>query len=145
MVLYLLDSVQFSSVTQSCPTLWPHEPQHARPSCPSPTPGVHPKSCLLSGWCHPTMSSSVVPFSSCFQSSPASRSFPMSELFTLGDQSIGVSASTFSPSNEHPGLISFRVDWLDILVVQGTLKSLLQHHCSKASVLWCSAFFIVQL
>ena len=68
----------------------------------------------------------------------------MSQLFASGGQSIGVSASASSPSNEHPGLISFRMDWLDLLAVQGTLKSLLQHHSSKASVLWHSAFFIVQ-
>ena len=71
----------------------PHEPQHARPPCPSPTPRVHPNSCPLSQWCHPTISSSVVPFSSCPQFSPASRSFQMSQLFTSGGQSIGVLAS----------------------------------------------------
>ena len=69
----------------------------------------------------------------------------MSQLFASGGQSIGVSASTISPSNEHPGLISFRMDWLDLLAVQGTLKSLLQHHSSKASILLHSASFIVQL
>ena len=88
-----LSSVQFSSVTQSCPTLWPHEPQHARPSCPPPTPGVHPNPCPLSRWCHPTISSSAIPFSSCVQSFPASGSFQMSQFFTSGGQSIGVSAS----------------------------------------------------
>ena len=85
-------SVQFSSVAQSCPTLCdPHELPHARPPCPSPTSGVHP--CPLSQWCHPTISSSVVPFSSCPQSFPASGSFQMSQLFASGGQSIGVSAS----------------------------------------------------
>ena len=74
-------------------SLWPHEPQHARPLCPSPTPGVQPNPCPLSQWCHPTISSSVVPFSSCPQSPPASESFPMSQLFTWGGQSTGVSAS----------------------------------------------------
>ena len=69
----------------------------------------------------------------------------MSHLLAWGGQSIGVSASSISPSNEHPGLIYFRMDWLDLLAVQGTLKSLLQHHTSKASILWCSAFFTVQL
>ena len=83
-------SVQFRSVAQSCPTLRPHGLQHPRPPCPSPTPGVYP----LSRWCHPTILSSVVPFSSCPQSFPASGSFPMSQLFTSGGQSIGVSAST---------------------------------------------------
>ena len=85
--------VQFSSVAQSCPTLQTHESQHARPPCPSPTPRVYPNPCPLCWWCHPTISSSVVPFSSCPQSLPASGSFPMSQLFTWGDQSIGVSAS----------------------------------------------------
>ena len=87
-------SVQFSSVAQSCPTLRPHEPQHARPPCLSPTPGVHPNSCPLSWWCNPTISSSLVPFSSCFQSFQASGSFQMSQLFASGGQNIGVSAST---------------------------------------------------
>ena len=75
-------------------SLRPHEPQHARPPCPSQTPGVHPNPCPLSQWCHPAISSSVVPFSSCSQSFPASGSFPMSQLFTSGGQSIGVAAST---------------------------------------------------
>ena len=74
-----------------------------------------------------------------------SGSFQISQLFASGGQSIGVSASNISPSNEHPGLISFRMDWLDLLAVQGILKSLLQHHSSNASILWCSAFFTVQL
>ena len=137
-------SVQFSHSVMSN-SLWPHRLQHTRPPCPSPTPGVYPNSCLLSRWCHPTISSSVNPFSSCLQSFPASGSFPMSQLFVSGGQSIGSFSFSISPSNEHPGLISFRMDWLDLLVVQGTLKSLLQHHRSKASILQCSAFFIVQL
>ena len=87
-------SVQFSSVAQSCPDpLRPYEPQHARPPCASPTPRVHPNPCLLSWWCHPTISSSVIPLSSCPQSFPASGSFQMSQLFASGGQSIGVSAS----------------------------------------------------
>ena len=86
-------SVELSSVTQSCPTLRTHGLQHARPPCPSPTPGDYPNSCPLSQWCHPTVSSSVVPFSSCPQSFPASGSFQMSHLFISGGQSIGVSAS----------------------------------------------------
>ena len=81
----------------------------------------------------------------CLQPSPASGSFQMSQLFSSGSQSIGVSASVISPSNEYSGLIPFRMDWLDILAIQGTLKSLLQHHSSKASFLQCSAFFRVQL
>ena len=92
-----------------------------------------------------TISSSVVPFSSHLQSFPASRSFQMSHSFASGGQSIGVSASIFiSPSGEYSGLISFRIDWLDLLAVQGTLKSLLQHHSSKASILQCSAFLTLQ-
>ena len=85
-------SVQFSRSVMS-DSLWPHELQHARPPCPSPTPGVHPNSCPSSWWCHPAITSSVIPFSSCPQSLPASGSFPMSQLFTWGGQSIGVSAS----------------------------------------------------
>ena len=90
-------SVQFSSVQFSSSvvsdSLWPHESQHARPPCPSPTPGVYSNSCPSSWWCHPAISSSVVPFSSCPQRLPASRSFPVSQLFTWGGQSIGASAS----------------------------------------------------
>ena len=87
----------FSSVAQLCPALWPHELQHARPPCPSPTPGVHPNPCPLSRWCHLAVSSSVVPFSSCPHSFPASGSFQRSQLFASGGQSIGVSASTSVP------------------------------------------------
>ena len=87
-------SVQFSSVAQSHPTLRPHRLQHARPSCPSPAPGACSNSCPSSQWCHPTISYSVVPFSSCLQSFPASGSFQMSQLFASGGQTIGVSAST---------------------------------------------------
>ena len=256
-------------------SLWPHWLPHARLLCPSLSPGVCSNSCSLSQWCHPTISSSLVPFS-CLQCFPASRSFPMSQFFASGGQNIGASASvlpmnicswfplgltglisllskglsrvfsgttiqkhqffsaqpflwsvqfscsvvsdfatpwiaarqaslsitnswsslrltsiesvmpsshlilsrpllflppippsikvfsnestlhmrwpkywsfSFSiiPSKEHPWLISFRMDWLDLLAVQGTLKSLLQHHSSKASILWRSAFFTVQL
>ena len=121
-----------------------HEPQHARLSCPSPTPGVHPNPCPLSRWCHPAISSSVVPFSSCPQSFPASGSFQMSQLFASGSQNTGVFVFNLSPSKEHPGPISLRMDWLDLLVVQGAFKSL-QHHSSKASILLRSALCIVQL
>ena len=99
-----LSSVQFSRSVVS-DSLQPHELQHARPPCPTPTPGVHSNSRPSSRWCHPAISSSVVPFSSCPQSLPASESFPMSKLFG------------------HPGLISFRMDWLDLLAVQGTQES----------------------
>ena len=91
-ILLLLCSVQFSLSVVS-DSLRPHELQHARPPCPSPTPGVHPNPCPLSWWCHPASSSSVIPFSSCPQSLPASESFPMSQLFAWGGQSTGVSAS----------------------------------------------------
>ena len=86
---------QFSSVAQSCSTLQPHGLQHAKLPCPSPTPGACSNSCPLSWWCHPTISSSVIPFSSRLQSFPASGSFPMSQFFTSGGQSIGISASTW--------------------------------------------------
>ena len=91
---YFYKFIQFSSVTHLCPTLQPHEFQHAKPPCPSPTPRVHPKPCPFSRWYHPSISSSVVPFSSRLQSFPASGSFQMSQLFAWGGQSIGVSAST---------------------------------------------------
>ena len=142
--IFRFSSVQFSRsvVSDSLP---PQGPQHTRPLCPSPAPGIYSNSCLLSWWCHPTISSSVVPLSSHLQSFPASGSFQMSQLFTSGGQSMAVSTSTSVLPMKHSGLISFRMDWLDLLGVQGTLKSLLQHHSSKASVLLCSAFFIVQL
>ena len=133
-------------------TLQPHGLQHIRLPCPSPAPGAVSNSYASSWWCHPTIStsvvpfsSSVVPFSSCLQSFTASVSFPMSQFFSSSGQSIGVSAFSISPSNVYSGLISFRMDWFDLSEVQGTLKSLLQHHSSKASILLCSAFFIVQL
>ena len=149
------DQIRHSVMSDS---LRPHESQHARPPCPSPTPGVHSDSRQLSQWCHPAISSSVVPFSSCPQSLPASESLPMSQLFTWGGQSTGGSASapvlpmyiqgwfplgltglislhseesslaphfeSISSSSVYSGLISFRIDWFDLLAVQGTLKSL---------------------
>ena len=139
--LSLFSSVQFSQSVMS-DSLWPHGLQHSRLPCPSPTP----RACsnLLSRWCLPTISSSIIPFSSCFQSFPASRYFPVSQFFTSGGQSMSFSPS-IDPSNEYSGLISFWMELFDVLAVQGTFKSLLQHHSSKASVFWCSAFFIVQL
>ena len=104
-----IHSVQFSSVVSN--SLWLHEMQHARPPCPSPTPRAHPNSCPLSRWCHPTISSSVVPFSSCLQSFPASRSFPMSQLFASGGQNIRVSASTSVLSMNIQGW--FPLGWTD--------------------------------
>ena len=151
MVRFILwvSSVQFSCSVIS-DSLWPHGLQHARPPCPSPAPGDYSNSRPLSRWCHPTISSSVIPFSSCLQSFPASGSFQMSHLFASGGQSIGVSAIgilsfSISPSNEYSRLISFRMDWLDLLEVQGTPKSLLQYRSSKVSILWHSIFFMVQL
>ena len=129
-------------------SLQPHDSQHARPPYSSPSPGVHSDSHPLSQWCHPAFSSSVVPFSFCPQSLPESESFPMSQLFVWGGQSTGVSAlASFLPKKSQ--------DWSppewtgcsprDLLVVQGTLKSFLQHHSSKKSILQCSAFFTVQV
>ena len=125
-------------------SLQPHESQHTRPPCPSPTPGVHSNSCPSSHWCHPAISSSVIPFSSCPQSLPASESFPMSQLFAWGGQSTGVSALAsvllkntqgWSPS-EWTGWISLQSKGLS-RVISDTMSS-------KASILWCSAFLIVQ-
>ena len=132
-------SAQFSCAVVSN-SLQHHGLPHVRPPCPSPTPGAYSKSCLSSQWCHLTISSSVVPFSSRLLSFPASVSFQRSQFFASGGQSTGVSAS-----KEYSGLISLRSDRLDLLAVQGSLKSLLQHHSSKASILWHLAFFIVQL
>ena len=136
-------SVQFSHSVVSN-SLQPHRLQHARLPCPSPNPGVYPYSCPLSQWCHPTISSSVVCFSSCLKSFPASRSFQMSQLFASRGQSIGSFSFNISPTNEHSGLISFMMECLDLLAVLKSLKSLLQHHSSKASILQHSAFFKVQ-
>ena len=125
-------------------SLLPHGLQHARPPCPSPTPRVYSNSCPSSWWCHPTISSSVVPFSSRLQSFPASV-FSNESALRIRWPKYWSFNFNISPSSEHPGLISFRMDLLDLLVVHGTFKSLLQHHSSKASILRCSAFFIVQL
>jgi len=117
--------------------------QHARPPCPPWTPRVHPNPCP-SSWCYSTILSSVVPFSFCPQSFPASGSFPMSQLFTSGGQNTGVSASTsVLPMNTQDWFPLGWTGWLS-LRVQGTLKSL-QHHSSKASILLCSALYKVQL
>ena len=126
-------------------SLRPHGLQHARLPCPSPTPRACSNSYPWSRWCHPTISSSVIPFSSCLQSFPASGSFPMSQFFKSVGQSSGAAASASVLFNEYSGLISFRMDWLHLLAVQRTLKSLLQHHSLKASIIQCSAFLIVQL
>ena len=139
----LWTSVQFSCSVVS-DSLQTHELQHTRPPCPSPTPGVYSNSCPSSRWCHPAISSSVIPFSACPKSLPASGSFQMCQLFAWGGQSIGVSASTsVLPMNTQ--------DWSPLGWTGWTssqskgLKSLLQHHSSKASILRHSAFFTIQL
>ena len=114
---FIFSSIQFSSVPFSCSvvsdSLWPHESQHARPPCPSPTPGVHSDSRPSSPWCHPAISSSVVPFSSCRQFLPASESFPMSQLFAWGGQSTGVSAlASFLPKKSQGWSPSEWTGWI---------------------------------
>ena len=122
--------------------LWPHELLHTRPPCPSPTPGAYSNSCPLIWWCHPTTSSSVIPFSSCLSQHRG--------LFQWVGSSHQV-AKIMELQLQHQyfqwifRMISFRMDWFDILAIQGILKSLLQYHTSKASVLQYSAFFMVQL
>ena len=132
--------VQFSPVTQLCLTLLPHGLQHARPPCPSQTPGVYSNSCPLSQWCHPAVSSSVFPFLSCLLSFRASWSFQMSQFFASGGQSIGVSASALVlPMNIQDW---FPLGWTGLTSLQ---SKGLQRHSAKASILHRSAFFIVQL
>ena len=136
-------------------SLWTHGLQHTRLPCPSPTPEAYSNSCPSRWWCHKTISYSVIPFSSCLQSFPASGTFPVSQFFTSGGQSIGVLASAPDlPMNIQDwsplgltGWISLQSKGLSRVFsnIQGTLKSLLQHHSSKASILQLSAFFIVQL
>ena len=134
-------SVQFSHWVMS-DSLWPHGLQLPRPSCPSPTPGDYSNSCPLSQWCHPTISSSVVPFSSCLQSFPASGSFQMSQLFTSGGQTIGVSASaSVLPVNIQGWFPLGQTGWISL---QSKRLSRVVSNTSKASILQCSAFFIVQ-
>ena len=137
-------SVQFSlSIMSDC--LWTHESQHARPPCPSPIPRVYPNSCPSSQWCHPAISSSSCPRLLLTPIPPSIRVFSNESNLGMSWPKYWSFSFSISPSNEHPGLISFRIDWLDLLAVQGTLKSLLQHHRSKASILRHSAFFTVQL
>ena len=128
-----MSSVQFSRSVVS-DSLWPYELQHARPPCPSPTPEVHPNSCPLSRWHYPSISSSVVPFFSCLQSFPASEAFQISHLCIRWPKYWSFSFN-IRPSNVYSLLTSFRMDWIDLLAVQGTLKGLLQHQSSKASVI----------
>ena len=126
-------------------SLWPHGLQHARSPCPSPTPGVYSNSCPLSWWCHPTTSSFVVLLLLLPLIFPSITVFSNESALHIRWPKYWSFSFKISPSNEHSGLISFRMDWLYLLAVQETLKSLLQLHSSKASVLQCSAFFIVQL
>ena len=140
--IILNHSVQFSCSVVSN-SLRPHGLQHAWPPCLSPTPRVYSNSCPLSQWCHPTISSShpLLP-PSIF---PSFRVFSNESALCIRWPKYWSFSFNISPSNEFSGLISFRIDWLDLLAVQGTLKSLLQRHSSKASILRHSAFFIVQL
>ena len=119
--LYLL---LFFSLSVMSHSMWPHGLQHPRLPCPSPSPRALSDSCPLGQWCHPIISSSVFPFSSCLQSFPASWIFPVSQLH-IRCPKYGSFNFSISPSNEYSGLISSRIDWFDLLAVQGTLKSLL--------------------
>ena len=140
--------LQLSSLQFNCSvvfdSLWPYGLQHARLPCPSPTPGVYSNLFPLSQWCHPTISSSVIPFSSCLQSFSASGSFPLSHFFASGGQSIGVSASaSVLPMNIQDWFPLGWTDWISLLS-KGPSR-VHQHHSSKASILQLSVFFIVQL
>ena len=137
-------SVQFSRSVVSN-SLRPHGPQHARLPCPSPTTRVYSNSCPLSQRCHPTISPSVTPFSSCLETFLNIKVFSNESALRIRWPNYWSFSFNISLSNEHPRLISFRMDWLDLLAVQGTLKSLLQNHNSKASILQHSAFFIAKL
>ena len=137
-------SVQLCSSVMS-DSLRPHGLQHTKPPCPSPTPKAYSNSCPLSCCCNPTISSSVVPFSSCPPILPSISVFSNESLPHIRWPKYWSFSFNISPSNEYSRLVSFRMDWLDLLAVQGTLKSLLQLHSSKALILWCSAFFMVQL
>ena len=126
-ICHQFSSVQFSRsvVSDSLPA---HESQHARPPCPSPTPGVHSDSCPSSQWCHPAISSFVVPFSSCPPIPLSIRVFSNESTLRMRWPKYWTFSFSIIPSKKVPGLISFRMDWLNLLAVQGTLKSLLQHH-----------------
>ena len=123
-------------------SVWLHELQHSRPPCPSPTPGVHPNSWPLSRWCHPAICHPLLLLPTI---PPSIRVFSNESALRMRWPKYWSLSFSIIPSKEIPGLISFRMDWLDVLAVQRTLTSLLQHHSSKASILWCSAFFTVQL
>ena len=138
--LKITHSVQFSRSVMSN-SLWCYEPQHIRPPCPPPTPALHPNPCPLSRWCHLILCRLLLFLPSIF---PSIRVFTNESALRIRWPKYWNFSFNISPSNEHPGLVSFRMDWLDLLAVQGTLKSLLQHHSSKTSILWCSASFTVQ-
>ena len=123
-----------------------HEPQHARPPSPWPTPGVHQHPYPLSQWCHPTFSSSVFhPLLLLSSNFPSIRVFSNESVRHIRWPKYWSFSFNICPSNEYSGLISFRIDWFDLLSVQGTLESLLQHHNLKASIFRCSAFLMIQL
>ena len=126
-------------------SLRPHGLRQASPPCPPPTPRAYLNSSPSGQWCHPTVSSSVVPFSSHLQSFPSIKIFSSESVLCIRWPKYWSFSFNINPSNEYSGLISFRIVWLALLAVQGTLKSLLQHHSSKASILQRSAFFMVQL
>ena len=134
-------SVQFSGSVVSN-SLRPHESKHARPPCPSPTPGVHANPCPLSRWWTTILCCPLLLLPSIF---PSIRVFSNELAHRIRWPKYWTFSFNISPSSEYSGLIFFRIDWFDLLAVQGTLKSLLQHHSSKASILQCSTFFIVQL
>ena len=138
LIIIVYISVQFSSVAQSCPNLCRVILQHARPPGPSPTPGVYPNPCPLSWWCHPSHALSFLLLPPSMW--PSIRVFSNESALRIRWPKYWSFSFNISPSNEHPRLI-FTMDWLDLLAVQGTLKSLLQHHSSKASILQHSAFF----
>ena len=126
-------------------SLRPHGLQHTRLFCPSLTPQVCTNSCPLSQWCFLTISSSASPFSSCPQFFPNYRVFSNESDLCIRWPKYWSFSFSISLSSEYSGLISFRIHWFDLLAVQRTFKSLLQHYSSKVSILWCSAFFMVQL
>ena len=144
---FSLKFLQFSQFSRSVvsDSLWPHESQHARPPCPSPTPRVYPDSCPLSRWCHPAISIFCPPLLLLPPIPPNIRVFSNESTLPMRWPKYWSFSFNISPSSEHPGLISFRMAWLDLLAVQQTLKSLLQHHSWKASIFRCSAFFTIQL
>ena len=125
-------------------SLRPHGMQHARPLCSSPSPKVCPNSCSLHQWCHPAISSFDTHFF-CPSIFPSIKDFSNESAFRIRWPKYWSFSFSISPSNEYSGLISLKVDWVDLLAFQGTLRSLLQHHSSNTLILWCSAFFTVQL